>query len=249
MKGMPTGNKPIGKHPRFNHDFSARRVYTSKAGMIDISRCIDLVPDEHISMDVSDFLQSMPLATAAFLRGRREHSFYFVPYHQLWQNFGQYMSGRDDKYSSALKGRLYEPRIALRDLVALCCQSMLISAFKYSDVTAGGRAAFFADDWYKKVTFTYTVDGGTRSFEVDLTSYLSHTTWKKVTNNVVSDFTPTRREYICDQFNMDRWSNWCRKLDKTRNGNYLPVLSPLYDAIVAIKAADITENQTQFANK
>ena len=251
MKGMPTGNKPIGKHPRFNHDFSARRVYTSKAGMIDISRCIDLVPDEHISMDVSDFLQSMPLATAAFLRGRREHSFYFVPYHQLWQNFGQYMSGRDDKYSSALKGRLYEPRISLRELVALCCQSMLCSAHTHkSEADTIGDATFLAQDWYTKVTFQWhNADSQARSFEVDLTSYLTHHTWKKVTNNVVSDFTPTRKEFISDQFNMDRWSNWCRKLDKTRNGNYLPVLSPLYHAIVAIQGSEIEGTQAQFASK
>ena len=251
MKGMPTGNKRVNKHPRFHHDFSARRAYTTKAGLIDISRCIDLVPDEHVNIDVSDFLQSMPRATAAFLRGRREHSFYFVPYHQLWQNFGQYMSRRDDPYSSALKGRLYEPRIALRDMVAWCAQSMLISAHKNrSELPTIGDATFLAENWNAKVTFTWTnSDSQSRSFEVDLTSYLTHSTWKKVENRVVSDFTPTRKVFALDRFNLDRWSNWCRKLDKCRYGNYIPVLSPLYDDILAIVGSEIEGTQAQFASK
>lgn len=235
MKGMPTGNKPERNLPRFNHDFSARRVYTTKAGLIEPARVIHTVPNEHIQIDVSDFLQSMPLATAAFLRGRKEFSFYYVPYVQLWQNFGQYMAQRDDKFSSSLKGRLYEPRIELSVLYSLVCQSFIKSLQHHMEQNIS-RTHYTSTDWntstefkFRQSTTQYQGAYVVNSFVTDLED-----SFIVVRNGVEDSYTPNCRQFCEDMFGVDRWSNWARKLDMLRYGNLIPELSPLYDEFMAI---------------
>lgn len=240
--GMPTGEKPKASYPRRVHDFSARRVYTSKAGLLQPVKPIHTVPNEHFDIDVSDFLQSMPLATAAFLRGRKEFAFYYVPYVQLWQNFGQYVSGKSDRFSSALKGHEQEPRVSLRHLYELVFLAMLNELqCKYGNDTKDNEdfnntTFVFSSPSLAPVTYT---PGTTYAFST------IKSTFKRLVDDVESSYTPKRKEFAFDRFGLARWSNMARKLDLLRYGNMLPFLSPFYDALVSYLAGnnDVTTNE------
>lgn len=228
-KGMPTGQKPIAHLPRFNHDFNAGRSYTSKIGTIIPVRTIHSVPREHFEIEVSDFLQSMPLATAAFIQGRKEFAFYYVPYVQLWQNYGQYQTGRSDKFSSALKGSQYEPRISLRELFKLCLTNMVYTlACEYSSTNRSKTGSDTKDAILARIPYGSGNDMLTISVH-DLSSFDTIPTFKAIVNGVEQNVNPTIAEFVEDRFGLSRWSNWCRKLDMLRYGNILPLLSPVFD--------------------
>lgn len=246
MKGMPTGEKPKAHYPRTSHDFSARRVYHNKVGMITPIKPIDSVPNEHFEIEVSDFLQSMPLATAAFLRGRREFAFYYVPYHQLWSNFGQYMAQRKDRYSSAMKDSKFEPRFSLQTILKWCANVMFFDlARKYPSFIRPNGNSISSDSEILPITtliFHYEGSGGS-GFESDLfyrasqrgqSFGYSFVTHPFVDNDVVTYRTPKVREYVLDKFGQSRWSNMLRKLDLLRYGNYLMFFSKVYDAIESL---------------
>ena len=235
MKDNPTGVKPMAHYPRNVHDFSARRVYTTKAGLIEAVKPIDTLPNEHIQIDVSDFLQSMPLATSAFLRGRREFAFYYVPYTQLWSNFGQYIAQRKDRYSSAMKDTKFEPRISLKKLYEWCAIAMLCdvvvnhnSRERYSVdglTSVSDSLPFGKNPEFKVIYRTLTVTKKFNNFSSQFT---------KVDNDDIVSYNPTFGEFMNDRFGVPRWSNMIRKLDLLRYGNLVPVFSPLYDFLVDV---------------
>lgn len=263
MKGMPTGEKPKAHYPRTSHDFSARRVYHNKVGMITPIKPIDSVPNEHFEIEVSDFLQSMPLATAAFLRGRREFAFYYVPYHQLWSNFGQYMAQRKDRYSSAMKDSKFEPRISLRRLFQWCANVMFYDlSVKYPSYIRPNDGAQTVESLaYSILTYNFHYDiAGQQSWNVDLFTLTNQrgqsfdyniSTHIIVENDVPTSHVPTLREYCFDKFGQSRWSNMVRKLDLLRYGNYLMFFSKVYDEVerlvhseTELQQSDVTELQT-----
>ena len=218
MKGMPTGEKPKAHYPRTSHDFSARRVYHNKVGMITPIKPIDSVPNEHFEIEVSDFLQSMPLATAAFLRGRREFAFYYVPYHQLWSNFGQYMAQRKDRFSSAMKDSKFEPRIALKRFFQWCANVMFYDlSLKYPSYIRPNNQVQTVESLTSDIsTFNFVYDvAGQQSWSVDLFAlstqrgqewdYFYHSHYF-VVDDVPVRRVPTLREYCFDKFGQSRWS-------------------------------------------
>jgi len=253
MKDNPTGAKPKAHYPRNVHDFSARRVYSSKAGLIEPVKPIDTLPNEHIQIDVSDFLQSMPLATSAFLRGRREFAFYYVPYTQLWSNFGQYMAQRKDRFSSAMKDTKFEPRISLLWLVKWCFEAMIydiaLNEPVWSSHSSPEELSFYlsinnqaADDRItestpyapieKVVLHVKGLNGEWHNTEFPFPS-LPQNTFMRVKDDDVQTYNPTLGQFVKDRFGFSRWSNMLRKLDMLRYGNYLPLFSPFYDFFFA----------------
>lgn len=262
MKSLPIAEKPSAHYPRHNHDFSARRVYTSKAGMIKPVKPIDTIPNEHIEINVSDFLQSMPLATAAFLRGRREFSFYYVPITQLWANFGQYMAQRKDRYSSALKDSKYEPRISLRCLFVWCLNAMFYDlsmkvnkAYNSGNVLLGNLEITAGDTSRRPILSNVfnpiTKVGGTKlstTLDVPTSSYFAANVFMKFENDVATSYQPTVGEFVLDRFGMPRWSNMLRKLDLLRYGNYINYFSNAYDLMVAFSDGDESITQDDVDN-
>lgn len=106
------GTSPNGRN---SFDLSNRHAYSMKAGVIKPLKAIHTIPDDFMNVDVSDFSQTFPMHTAAFLRGRKEIAAYFVPYNSIWHNFNQYMATREDPDSALLQpqGISKEPRMAL----------------------------------------------------------------------------------------------------------------------------------------
>ena len=263
MKDNPTGAKPKAHYPRNVHDFSARRVYSSKAGLIEPVKPIDTLPNEHIQIDVSDFLQSMPLTTSAFLRGRREFAFYYVPYTQLWSNFGQYMAQRKDRFSSAMKDTKFEPRISLKWLVKWCFDALIYDIL----LNEGVWSSHSSDDFqfylsinnqepttritentsYEPITkvtlHVKDVGGDTwHNHEIPFSIFGSINTFMHVVDDVSQSYTPSVGEFAKDRFGFYRWSNMLRKLDMLRYGNFLPLFSPFYDFFFAnYKSSDYAD--------
>lgn len=125
MSNLFRGLKPKTKVGRNGFDLSQKHVFTSRPGAIIPCLCLETVPGDHIEINVSDLTRTMTLNTAAFLRGKFNYDFYFVPYSQLWHPFNQFVDQRSDKHSSAQKGNLYCPTVSLSDVLYLVAKSLL----------------------------------------------------------------------------------------------------------------------------
>lgn len=108
--------KPKANIGRNVFDLSSTETYSQKVGQIDVVKVIDTIPGDHHEIELSDFTQTMPLNTAAFVTGRKELAAYFVPYVHGWRQFSQYMATREDPVSSALGSINTEPRTNLATL-------------------------------------------------------------------------------------------------------------------------------------
>ncbi|EFA44667.1 putative capsid protein (F protein) [Hallella bergensis DSM 17361] len=64
---------------------------------------LDLIPHDHVEINAQDFMRTLPMNTAAFASMRGVYEFFFVPYHQLWAQFDQFITGMNDFHSSANK--------------------------------------------------------------------------------------------------------------------------------------------------
>ena len=120
--------KPTEKCARNAFDLGNKHVYSAKAGMIVPVKAIHTVPGDHFEIKISDFTQTFPMNTAAFLRGRKEFALYFIPYKQSWSNFNQYMATREDVYSSNMNAITYEPRMSLYDILSICLEFAAVYA-------------------------------------------------------------------------------------------------------------------------
>lgn len=76
-------NKPT----RSGYDLTQKINFTAKAGSLLPVWWQPLVPFDDINVNVSSFVRTQPLNTAAFARMRGYFDFYFVPYRQMWNKF------------------------------------------------------------------------------------------------------------------------------------------------------------------
>lgn len=76
-------NKPT----RSGYDLTQKINFTAKAGPLLPVWWQPLVPFDDINVNVSSFVRTQPLNTAAFARMRGYFDFYFVPYRQMWNKF------------------------------------------------------------------------------------------------------------------------------------------------------------------
>ena len=84
-------------------DLSQRHLFTAHAGMLLPVLNLDLIPHDHVEINAQDFMRTLPMNTAAFASMRGVYEFFFVPYHQLWAQFDQFITGMNDFHSSANK--------------------------------------------------------------------------------------------------------------------------------------------------
>ena len=78
-------NKPS----RNGFDLSQKINFTAKVGQLLPVWWQPLLPGDDLNIDLSTFIRSQPLNTAAFARMRGYFDFYFVPYSQLYIHFDQ----------------------------------------------------------------------------------------------------------------------------------------------------------------
>lgn len=198
--------KPTEKCARNAFDLGNKHVYSAKAGMIVPVKAIHTVPGDHFEIKISDFTQTFPMNTAAFLRGRKEFALYFIPYKQSWSNFNQYMATREDVYSSNMNAITYEPRMSLFDILSICLEF----------------AAVYAHDIVMpKVYHDRATDHGLLDIDsnrVYTPLVLTHGFYNKTSTALKAS------QYLYDVFGYPRWNNVIRKLDMLGYGNHFPYI-------------------------
>ncbi len=218
--------KPSETCARNAFDLGNKHVYSAKAGMIVPVKAIHTVPGDHFEIKISDFTQTFPMNTAAFLRGRKEFALYFIPYKQSWSNFNQYMATREDVYSSNMNAITYEPRMSLYDILSVCLEF----------------AAVYAHDIIMPKVY---LDRATDHQLLDIDSGRVYT--PLVLSNGFYNKTSTAlkaSQYLYDVFGYPRWNNVLRKLDMLGYGNHFPYIDNFikgYESAIN-KTSTITQN-------
>lgn len=108
--------------PRNAFDLSQRHLFTAPAGALLPVLSLDLMPHDHIEINASDFMRTLPMNSAAFVSMRGVYEFFFVPYKQLWSGFDQFITGMSDYKSSymlSFKNKVLEncPNLSIQDFV------------------------------------------------------------------------------------------------------------------------------------
>lgn len=199
--------KPTEKCARNAFDLGNKHVYSAKAGMIVPVKAIHTVPGDHFEIKISDFTQTFPMNTAAFLRGRKEFALYFIPYKQSWSNFNQYMATREDVYSSNMNAITYEPRMSLYDILSICLEFASVYA----------HDIIMPKVYHDRVENhgTLSIDG-TRTYRPLV---LTNGFYNKTSTALKAN------DYLYDVFGYPRWNNVIRKLDMLGYGNYYPFIN------------------------
>lgn len=108
--------KPSPNFGKNGFDLSHRKLIDVRMGELLPCCTIETVPDDDITINVSDLLRAMPLITSPFMRVKQHIDFWFVPYNCLWHQFNAFISSRDEPASSVLKDSQYCPHVNLRSL-------------------------------------------------------------------------------------------------------------------------------------
>lgn len=216
--------KPTEKCARNAFDLGNKHVYSAKAGMIVPVKAIHTVPGDHFEIKISDFTQTFPMNTAAFLRGRKEFALYFVPYKQSWSNFNQYIATREDVYSSNMNSITYEPRMSLYDIqliclefVALYCHDIILP--KVFKERSSNHSTLLDEINPNRVYTPFVLTSG--FYNKTSTAYKA-------------------KDYLYDVFGYPRWNNVLRKLDMLGYGNFFP----FYDTFIKNYENSITITDT-----
>ena len=98
-------------------DLSKRQVLDLPASMLVPNFFLPTVPNEHHKINLSGLLRTETLNTAAFVNGAFHTNVFFVPLKQLWHNANDFISQKQDRHSSTLKGSQFAPCIRLTHLL------------------------------------------------------------------------------------------------------------------------------------
>ena len=105
--------KPSPHRARNDFDLSHRHIFSANFGELLPISCIETVPGDHIKLHASDLLRTIPLVTSPFLRAKQHLDVWFVPYRDLWHNFDQFITQKNEPVSSALKKHTFLPHTDL----------------------------------------------------------------------------------------------------------------------------------------
>lgn len=237
----PRGTKESNQ--RQNFDLNNGHVYSQKAGIIDVVKCLHTVPKDFFDIDVADFTQTTAMNTAAFLRARKEISAYYVPYNYLWSNFNQYQATREDPKSAALKslGIAYEPRIPLWVLYLTVCEQF----FSWYYCTRVMKASLFAslasnNQLHGVSSIEEYEDKYSQRIQQEVDLWLGQSVWNwdfltgvRLNPNAEDPWRHywrenlPRKNWVCDVTGNYVWNYAVRKLDMLGYGNLYPLLKEL----------------------
>lgn len=122
LSKVPLIKPSKANRPRNAFDLSQRHLFTAPAGALLPVLSLDLMPHDHIEINASDFMRTLPMNSAAFVSMRGVYEFFFVPYKQLWSGFDQFITGMSDYKSSymlSFKNKVLEncPNLSIQDFV------------------------------------------------------------------------------------------------------------------------------------
>lgn len=92
----------ISKHKQERNafDLSQTHLFQAAPGMLYPILALDCIPEDSFKINVADFIKSMPVVNSPLCSARGVYEFFFVPYHQLWHNFDQFITQMSDYRSS-----------------------------------------------------------------------------------------------------------------------------------------------------
>lgn len=88
------------KQARNAFDLSQSHLIQAAPGQLLPILSIDCIPEDNISINVVDTLKSMPIVNSPLVNARGVYEFFFVPYHQLYHNFDQFITKMNDYRST-----------------------------------------------------------------------------------------------------------------------------------------------------
>lgn len=81
------------KLPRNGFDLSHSDKFSFKAGFFQPIFKMDVLPGDHVDIDMTASLRMRPLNTAAYARLRFQTKYFFVPYSQIWSGWRSFITG------------------------------------------------------------------------------------------------------------------------------------------------------------
>ena len=140
MKKMPQIKPSKANRPRNAFDLSQKHLFTAPAGALLPILSLDLNFHDHVEIQASDFMRTLPMNTAAFISMRSVYEFFFVPYSQLWHQFDQFITGMNDFRSSAVaavsskKSPTIVPHVSRTELFRKVLDGSGVDIFGYRNV-------------------------------------------------------------------------------------------------------------------
>lgn len=145
MKKMPQIKPSKANRPRNAFDLSQKHLFTAPAGALLPILSLDLNFHDHVEIQASDFMRTLPMNTAAFISMRSVYEFFFVPYSQLWHPFDQFITGMTDFRSSVVasvsskKSPAVVPHVSRSQLFRKVVDGAGADIFGYRNVDNGLR--------------------------------------------------------------------------------------------------------------
>lgn len=99
-KKVPNFTVSSHKGSRNAFDLSQSHLFQAAPGQLYPILSLDLIPDDVIDINVEDYVKSMPVVSSPLCSARGVYEFFFVPYHQLWHNWDQFITQMNDYRSS-----------------------------------------------------------------------------------------------------------------------------------------------------
>lgn len=94
-----TLNNHTAQLNRNGFDLSQRVIFNSPAGALLPFFSRELSPGDSVDVSTENFIRTQPLNSAAFARLTQHVEYFFVPLHQLWSYFDQFITGVQDLHS------------------------------------------------------------------------------------------------------------------------------------------------------
>ena len=147
MANLFKGLRPNTKLAKNGFSLSQKHVFSSRPGLALPCLALEVVPNDHIEIDVANLTRTMTLSTASFVRGKFNFDFFFVPYSQIWHPFNQFIDQRKDQHTTLQKGINYVPTIDLGRLLNLIWQTYQSFSGNTSTVAHQASMDIFGYAW------------------------------------------------------------------------------------------------------
>lgn len=236
-----SNNKPVHHPSRTAHDLSSTHAFSMRPAVLRPVVYQDTVPNSAFRINCTDLVRTSALQTAAFLRGKQELDFFFVPYQLLYSRANDIVFQRSDIHSP-LQNTLTQrfPSVPLSELItfaywaymfAYCCNNFEFLKDKYggSDLIAVFRSLMSSNG------FSNVTESG----------LLNCLTYNTVSDSQIIYITDNGDYSILDYVGSDIFA----LLDSAGYGNYLAYLDPIinhylqdeYDSI-ELFVQDVTDS-------
>lgn len=214
-----SNNKPVHHPSRTAHDLSSTHAFSMRPAVLRPVVYQDTVPNSAFRINCTDLVRTSALQTAAFLRGKQELDFFFVPYQLLYSRANDIVFQRSDIHSP-LQNTLTQrfPSVLLSELItfaywaymfAYCCNNYDYLKEKYGSA-----------DLFRVFSSLMPSNGFSNVTENSLLNCLTY--------NTVSD---SQIVYILDNGDYSSLdyvgSDIFALLDSAGYGNYLAYLDPM----------------------